>query len=493
MAPTSNGSVLDSLKPDQIAEIEKKADFLETPDGYAKERLGINLHPVQAAVLRDLFKQGSRISFRCGNEVGKTQTVATAAILYAIEILNAQVVSTSGSWRQITEQLIPSLKRQAWRYPGWDFNSDAICIDRINRYIGLSTTSEATFQGYHSAPGRPLLMIVDEAAAVSPSIFAAAEERCNPDYLLVMGSPLDPVGTFYDMETKSRKFYTHHKLSQMDCVTDKGWWLDPVVIKRKIEKYGAEHPLILSSVFAEFASVVANALLGLRDFENCMANPPPWGNRGDRHAFVDVAGGGDKNVFAVRDGNKVWIEKKWRDQSEMATVGEIIAMAKKLKREIGLETHEISIDAGGAGKPMADRCREVGYELNRFTGQSAPRFDEDYANAVAEAWGEGAAKIRRCEIILPSDEDFRMQVLTRTLKRQSAGKFLLESKEDMSKRGLPSPDEADAIFGCMMPAPQIRATQVMGVPRQPDTNKGNWYHREQPQEEGYGLPGTHWG
>ena len=206
---------------------------LSRPDLYAEHRLGMKLHPKQAAVLRDLFKPQSRVSFRCGNEVGKTSVVATAAILYGIEIMNCQVVSTSGSWRQITEQLIPNLKRQSHLFPGWEFNSDAINVGGINRYVGLSTTSEATFQGYHSATEKdpepahkfigwtgtraiPLLMIVDEAAAVPRTIFNAAEERCNPEFLLVMGSPLDPTGTFYDMETKSAKFYTHHKLSQID-------------------------------------------------------------------------------------------------------------------------------------------------------------------------------------------------------------------------------------------------------------------------------------
>lgn len=434
---------------------------LALPDTYAVERLGKKLHPVQSSVLRAVFKPGSRVSFRCGNEVGKTSIVATAAVLYAIEMLNAQVVSTSGSWRQITEQLIPNLKRQAHLYPGWEFNSDSINVNGINRYVGLSTTSEATFQGFHSAPGAPLLMIVDEAAAVPQTIFNAAEERCNPDYLLVMGSPLDPVGPFYDIETKLAKFYAHYKLAQPDCTKEKGWWLDSATIQRKVDKYGRDHPLVLSSVFGDFSSIVENALLSLKDFEYCLDNPPKF-EPGDRHAFVDVAGGGDKNVFAVRNGNKVWIVEKWRDRSEMDTVGRIIGIIQRLGREIGLKPEEVSIDAGGGGKPMADRLRETGHYLNRFNGQSPARFDDEYANAIAEAWGSGASKIRKCSVIIENDDDFRMQILTRTLKRSSSGKFLLEAKEDLKRRGIASPDEADAVFGCMMPAPLAQSVQFGG-------------------------------
>ncbi len=309
---------------------EGVAKALGDPANYARLRLGLKLHPVQAAVLRDLFKRGSRVSFRCGNETGKSSVVAVSAVLYAIEILNGQVVSTAGAWRQVTEQLVPNLKRQAHKFTGWEFLDSAISVNGVRRYLGFSTTDEGKFQGFHSTADMPLLVIIDEAAAVPAGIFGAAEERCNPDYFLAMGSPLDPAGTFYDMETRLAKFYVHHKLPQTECTTDKGWWIDPVLIQRKIEKYGREHPLVLSNVFGEFSSRVENALLSLRQFNDCLEMARVNDNDKSRHAFVDVAGGVCKNVFAVRQANRVWIERKWIEQSEMATCGEVMAIAARL-------------------------------------------------------------------------------------------------------------------------------------------------------------------
>jgi phage terminase large subunit len=418
-----------------------------TPDGYALAKLGMKLHPKQAAVLRDLFKPKSRVVLRCGNEVGKTASVATIAILYAVEMLGALVVSTAGSWNQVVNQLVPNLKRHALKYPGWEFNEADIKVGNERRYIGFSPSDEGRAQGFHASATRPLLVIVDEAAAVPEGTMRALEDRVNPTWMLVMGSPLDPVGAFYDMETKLAKFYQHHHVSQMDCLVSKGWWIKDSDVERKIAKNGKEHPFIMSNVFGEFCMKVDNALISLREFQNCIDNPPI--EKGEsRCAFVDVAGGGDKNVFAVRKGNRVWIEKRWRDTSEMATVGEIVGIIKKLEREIGLRKEEVWIDAGGAGKPMADRLREVGCELNRFFGQSAA-MDDEYGNAVAEVWGSAIAKIKKREVIIPDDEDFRMQVLSRTMSRRSTAKFYLESKEDLKKRGLQSPDEADAILGAI--------------------------------------------
>ena len=443
---------------------EAVAKALGDPANYARLRLGLKLHPVQAAVLRDLFKRGSRVSFRCGNETGKSSVVAVSAVLYAIEILNGQVVSTAGAWRQVTEQLVPNLKRQAHKFTGWEFLDSAISVNSVRRYLGFSTTDEGKFQGFHSTADMPLLVIIDEAAAVPAGIFGAAEERCNPDYFLAMGSPLDPAGTFYDIETRLAKFYVHHKLPQTECTTDKGWWIDPVLIQRKIEKYGREHPLVLSNVFGEFSSRVENALLSLRQFNDCLELARVNDHDTGRHAFVDVAGGICKNVFAVRQGNKVWIERKWIEQSEMATCGEVLAIAARLKTSIGLKSEEITIDASGAGKPMADRLREMGLNVHRFTGQSKPRFDFDYANSISEVWGTFASKIKSRDIVLPNDDDLRMQVLSRTLKRNSTGKFQIESKEDYLARGMASPDEADACAGCSMPSYSVASEAERNKP-----------------------------
>src|SRR5579863_7171067 len=110
------------------------------PADYAQTVLRLKLHPKQAAVLRDLFSvRPSRVSLRKANEVGGTSHIGVAAVLYAIDILNAQVIWTAGSWMQVAQQLIPRLKAQAFRFPRWEFLDTEIKIDHISRYLGFST------------------------------------------------------------------------------------------------------------------------------------------------------------------------------------------------------------------------------------------------------------------------------------------------------------------------------------------------------------------
>jgi hypothetical protein len=448
----------------ELLEMDRRSDLRLTPDGYAQDKLGMTLHPKQAAVLRDLFTPRSRVSLRKANEVGGTRKVVCAAVLYALDILEAEVISTAGKWLQVQTQLVPALKSYSHLFPKWDFLDGSIKIGGVDRYIGFSTNSGFA-QGFHKTESRPLVAIIDEAGLVEPGIFADMEDRCSPDHYLIAGAPMDPVGPFYDAETVNHRLYTHHHISQMDCLKQDGWWIDVADIQRKIDKYGSQnHPFVQSNVFGEFSMKVENALVSLKQFNDCLELARVNENDKTRHAFVDVAGGVCKNVFAVRHGNRVWIERKWVESSEMATCGEVLAIAARLKTSIGLKPEEITIDAGGAGKPMADRLREMGLNCHRFTGQSKPRFDFEYANSISEVWGTFSSKIKSRDIVLPNDDDLRMQVLSRTIKRNSSGKFQIESKEDYCGRGMASPDEADACAGCSLPSYSTASDAVSNLP-----------------------------
>lgn len=460
------------------------AASLANPHSYAEDYLGIKLHPKQANVLRDLFRRkGSRISFRCANEVGKTTHVAASAILYALHMLNAQVISTAGVWMQVAQQLVPALKRFQHLYPTWSFLDAGIKIDGIDRYVGFSTRDEGFAQGFHRQAGHPLLAIIDEASAVGPAIYRGVEDRCNPDFFLVMGSPLDPEGTFYDMETKLAQFYTHHHLSQLDCLKKDGYWIEQESIDRKIAKYGQEHPFVQSNVYGEFAAYIENGLMSLKEFNNCINNPGLHNpGHDDRHAFVDV---GRTNVFAVRQGNKVRIEKKWQDASEIAVCGEIIRLGSRLKQEIGLTPDEISVDAGGEyGKIVTDELHRMGWPVHKWYGQAAAS-DPEYQNQVSEAWLAGTAQIKSCDVIIPNNDEFRHQCLTRKRKAHPSGRMQVEPKDEYQKRGFGSPHEADAIFGAMLRTVVVKSFSLVGSAPDPERLVlGEMENRIEPALEG---------
>lgn len=467
-----------------------RARRLATPDGYAEERLGMKLHPAQAAVLRDVFRPGSRVVFRCSNEVGKTRRVLAAAILYSVEILGCTAVSTAGVARQIKDQLIPALKSYAHLYPRdtWEFQEmgikrfDAKTKTWTDAYHGFTARDEHNFQGYHADEGKPLFIALDESQGIAPEIFDAAEDRCNPTYFLACGSPGDPAGRFYDMETSRSKHYTHHRLTRFQCLKKDGWWNDEAAILRMIEKHGRDNPFIQSTVFGEFSSHVEDALLSLAEYDRCVENAPQWSGS-HRHLFCDFAAGRDKNVLARGLGNQLEIVRKWTDRDTMSAVGQFLALFVEQRKRYNFAGDEISGDSDGLGLPMVQRMHELDWLINEFHGGSAPRFDDRYLNAITEAWGEMARRIKACEVILPNDADFKAQILGRKCRHNSNGKLQLESKEEMKKRGLDSPDEADAVCCAAMPAPRMRSVSL--VPSGPSKVFEDWSGQRQ-YEEGAG-------
>lgn len=447
----------------RTSDSEAVAQALAKPWTYAQVRLGKKLHPVHEVVLKDLYPEGSRVYLRCGNEVGKTSTVAVSAILWHAEVLRGLTVSTAGAWRQIKSQLVPCLKAYAHLFPSWRFNDTNIVVEGIERYAGVGAKDQGRFQGYHNKPGMPLLVIVDEGAAVPEDIYQAAEERCNPLRLLIMGSPLDPQGMFYRCSSDLARFYKQHRLRQTDCLKKDGYWLEESDIQRKIAKWGAEHPIVLSSVYADFSLTVAGALLSLREWELALEYGPREQQGGARHAFLDFAAGRAENVLAVAQGNKAWIEDAWREANTMAAIGQFLVRLNKLKREIGLQADEVEGDADGMGVVFCQALAEAGWPVRMFHGGSEPRFSSNqYANLIAEVWTEGTQAIRRREWILPNDQDLKAQLISRKTARNSKGLMVLESKEDMAKRGIESPDRADALLGAMAPCPITKSKSVIG-------------------------------
>jgi phage terminase large subunit len=77
------------------------------------------------------------------------------------------------------------------------------------------------------------------------------------------------------------------------------------------------------------------------------------------------------------------------------------------------------------------------------------RQTEIYGNVAAEMWIQGARMIEQGRVILPDDRELFSQLTTRLVRTSSRGQILLESKEQLRARGLPSPDRADAVLGCL--------------------------------------------
>jgi hypothetical protein len=168
---------------------------------------------------------------------------------------------------------------------------------------------------------------------------------------------------------------------------------------------------------------------------------------------VDVARfGNDKSVVTFRRGRAVLAIHEWGKTDTQATAGRVRQLIQAYK-----ETPEqIAVDVIGVGAGVADTLRawygdvveDVNVSLRMGNGQ-------DY-NLRAFMWREMKDWLPTAS--LPNDQDLRAD-LTSIRYGFKGGELLLESKDDLKKRGVKSPDRGDSL-ALTFAAPTVKKKQV---------------------------------
>lgn len=150
--------------------------------------------------------------------------------------------------------------------------------------------------------------------------------------------------------------------------------------------------------------------------------------------------GDDRSAFIMRQGRKMYNPKTWvkRDTMEMTGIAAKLIDEEKLQK--------LFIDVGGLGAGVVDRLRELGYssKIIAVNAGEKPSDDEKYRNKRAEMWGEMKEWLEEPPIQIPDSDELHADLVGVQYKYDSNQRLVLESKDDMKKRGIRSPDLGDA-------------------------------------------------
>lgn len=149
--------------------------------------------------------------------------------------------------------------------------------------------------------------------------------------------------------------------------------------------------------------------------------------------------GSDSTALCVRQGRKVHEIQSWHGRGTMETVGLVARAADRVQPEM------INVDCTGVGSGVADRLIELGYPVNRIHFGERAVQTELYAIRRDEMWGEMKAWLEDKPSALPDDNRLMADLTGPQYTYDSSRRMKLESKEQMKKRGLKSPDRADAL------------------------------------------------
>ena len=103
------------------------------------------------------------------------------------------------------------------------------------------------------------------------------------------------------------------------------------------------------------------------------------------------------------------------------------------------------VDVIGMGGGVVDRLRELGLPVRAVNVGEAPSMGDTYSNLRAELWFKMRGWLEQRTSRLPKNEQLVAELTSIRYSFLSSGKMKAESKDDMRKRGLASPDLADAV------------------------------------------------
>jgi hypothetical protein len=311
-----------------------------------------------------------------------------------------------------------------------------------------------SFAGLHNA-GRRILCILDEASAIDEIIWQTIQpittDREAEVIWLCCGNPLHPIGAFRDCFAEGSDWITRHIDSRTVPITNKAEF------ERWISAYGEDSDFVLARVRGIFPRQAFNRFIS-PDVVDAAMQRPAESSSDPLVMGVDVARfGDDMSVIYMRKGMdaRTHLPMKFRNLSLDRLEDRIVELCAVNRVDM------VFVDGTGIGGGLVDHLQRR--RLNVYDVQFGSRADqrrERYANKRAEIWG--ILKEKLSYLSLPKDSELREQLIGPEFTLNSRDEILLEPKDSMKRRGVASPDIADAL-ACTFARPCRRGHGTVAV------------------------------
>jgi len=430
--------------------ISRLTRFKNDPNAFVSEVLDVTPDKWQREALDSIVKH-DRVSIRSGHGVGKSAYLAWV-ILWWMSTRLGKVACTAPTAHQLQDVLWGELAKWYRKMPKWFQDQLSLRNERLE-VVGSESEAFAVartarinqpeaFQGFHSDH---MLFVVDEASAVENIIFevgAGAMSSVGAKTLMA-GNPTRSSGYFYDAFHKDRASWKTFKVGSCESKN-----VDPSYITDMAAKYGDDSNVYRVRVEGEFPLESDDTVIPLswvessveRQVETNTHRPIIWG--------LDVSRfGSDRTALCKRQGNRVLEPVMiWQNKDLMQTCGLVMNAWKRLENFADERPEEILVDSIGLGGGVCDRLAEMGLPARGINVGEAPSTDgKTYMRLRDELWFKAREWFQERDCKLPEGcDELVAELSVPRYAYTSSGRIQVESKDSMKKRGLRSPDLADA-------------------------------------------------
>jgi predicted fused transcriptional regulator/phosphomethylpyrimidine kinase len=445
---------------------ERFAEWARDPALFVRDVIGAEPVPWQEKALRALVTH-DRLSIRSGHGVGKSAFLSWVIIWWHTMHYPAKTGCTAPTAKQLNDVLWSELAKwhrqmkdpiRSW----FEVRSDVLVLKSAPKEsFAVARTARKeepeAFQGLHSDN---MLIIADEASGIDDIIFEVSQGAMSTPgaKTILTGNPTRTSGYFFD---------THHKLR------DKWWTLRVASGESKAtyesnayaqeiaDAYGPDSNIFRVRVLGEFPQSEDDVVVPLHLVENAQnrdVKPGPgsviWG--------LDVARfGDDRSALAKRRGNALLDKTQFWRGKDLMQLSNLIAAEYEMTPEPD-KPHRICVDAIGYGAGVADRLKEMGYPALAVNVAEQAAAKKNYMRQRDELWFKAREWFMGLDCTMPADDELAAELTGVKYALTQGGKIQVESKDDMKRRGLRSPDLADAFCMTFAATDRIHSQRFWG-------------------------------
>jgi len=396
--------------------------------------------------------QAIQIAVASGHGIGKSALVAWI-ILWAISTFeDTKGVVTANTDTQLRTKTWPELAKWHRMFIGKDlFTLTATAIyssqpehEKTWRFdiIPWSEHNTEAFAGMHNK-GKRAVVIFDEASAISDKIWEVTEGALTDSDTEILwvafGNPTRNTGRFFDCFNKYR-----HRWTQMQIDSRTSKLTNKEQIKKWVEDHGEDSDFVRVRVRGVFPSSSDHQFISSSIVEMARGKHlrPEQYNFAPKVIALDNAWtGGDEIVIMLRQGLIAKVLASYKKNDDDFYIAGQLAYFEDQEKADG-----VLIDLGyGTGVYSAGKQMKRNWILVPFGGGSP---DPGFINLRGHMWNQMKKWLREGGAI-PNHPTLCSDLIGPEAYVMAtgphAGKIYLESKEDMKKRGVASPNYADAL------------------------------------------------
>lgn len=298
------------------------------------------------------------------------------------------------------------------------------------------------------------ILAADEASGLPVGVFSPLEGAMTQEmnFAILIGQMARSSGYFYDSHFKDRSMWI--------CLhwnSEKSELVDPQYPIRMAKKYGRDSNMYRIRVLGDPPRAEPDTLIPFDLVMNAVERD--LGEHQEPTIMgIDVARyGDDKSIILVRKSNTIIEIRDYKkiDLAELEAWAQIAI--------IDYAPDSVNVDTIGYGAGLYDRLRVNYPQIMRGVNVAEkPSMDKKYFRLRDELWWKLKERFEAGTISIPNDDELIGELSTIKWKPAELavnGKIKVEGKPDMRKRGLMSPNKADAL--CLSYASNDAAFMVM--------------------------------